>query len=294
MPTTNIFKSLLLTLSAATTFGFAATAVAQTTAQAPAAPEVAAKPAGKVQVQWLGQAAFKITTVAGKVIVIDPWLITNPKTPPAYKKLESLGKVDLVLVTHAHFDHFADAPALAKMNDAPFWGPAGLSQSMQVLGILPVAQANRMNKSGAIQPFGPGVKITMTRAEHSSELLWRNPATDKDEVHVGGEASGFMIEFENGFKLWHLGDTGLFGDMKLLGDLYKPDLVLMPIGGGSFVMNPVDAAYATRELIRPKAVIPMHYGTNPGLPGTPQQFSAALGQSAIKVLAMQPGETLEF
>ncbi len=295
MPTTNLFKALLLTLSAATTFGLAATASAQTTAQATAqAPEAAAKPAGKVQVQWLGQAAFKITTVAGKVIVIDPWLITNPKTPPAYKKLESLGKVDLVLVTHAHFDHFADAPALAKMNDAPFWGPAGLSQSMQVLGILPVAQANRMNKSGAIQPFGPGVKITMTRAEHSSELLWRNPATDKDEVHVGGEASGFMIEFENGFKLWHLGDTGVFGDMKLLGDLYKPDLVLMPIGGGSFVMNPVDAAYAARELIRPKAVIPMHYGTNPGLPGTPQQFSAALGQSAIKVLAMQPGETLEF
>ncbi|MGS0757930.1 MBL fold metallo-hydrolase, partial [Roseateles sp. GG27B] len=118
--------------------------------------------------------------------------------------------------------------------------------------------------------------------------------TDKDEVHVGGEASGFMIEFENGFKLWHMGDTGVFGDMKLLGDLYKPDLVLMPIGGGPFVMNLVDAAYAARELIRPKAVIPMHYGTNPGLPGTPQQFSAALGQSAIKVLAMQPGETLEF
>ena len=90
--------------------------------------------AAKVKVQWLGQAAFKITTVGGKVIVIDPWLISNPKTPEAYKKLEALGKVDLVLVTHAHFDHFVDAPALAKLNNAPFWGPAGLAQSIGALG----------------------------------------------------------------------------------------------------------------------------------------------------------------
>jgi L-ascorbate metabolism protein UlaG (beta-lactamase superfamily) len=253
-------------------------------------------PANKVQVQWLGQAAFKITTVAGKVIVIDPWLITNPETPEAFRKLDALGKVDLVLVTHGHFDHFADAPALAKMNNAPFWGPAGLAQSMQVLGILPVAQANRMNKGGSITPFGAsaGVRITMTRAEHSSELLWRNPATDKDELHVGGEPCGFLIEFENGFKLWHMGDTGVFGDMKLMGDMHKPDLLLMPIGGGQFVMNPVDAAYAARDLIKPKAVIPMHYGTNPSLVGTPAEFSKALGASAIKVLAISPGEILEF
>jgi L-ascorbate metabolism protein UlaG (beta-lactamase superfamily) len=267
---------------AALAFAFSAAASITNLAQAQDA-----KPStGKVQVQWLGQAAFKITTVAGKVIVIDPWLITNPKTPEAFRKLDALGKVDLVLVTHGHFDHFADAPALAKMNNAPFWGPAGLAQSMQVLGILPVAQANRMNKGGSITPFGAnfganaGVRITMTRAEHSSELLWRNPATDKDELHVGGEPCGFLIEFENGFKL--------------MGDIHKPDLLLMPIGGGQFVMNPVDAAYAARDLIKPKAVIPMHYGTNPSLVGTPAEFSKALGASAIKVLAIQPGEMLEF
>ena len=270
-------------------------------AQAPAAqPSVSAAPsapiaAGKIKLQWFGQAAFRITTVSGKVIVIDPWLTANPKTPEAYKKLDALGKVDLILVTHGHADHYLDAPALARLNNAPVWAPAGLSQSMQTLGILPVALANRMNKGGSIQPFGPGsVRITMTHAEHSSELVWRNPATDKDETHVGGEPCGFVIEFENGFKLWHLGDTGVYGDMRLLGEMHKPDLLLVPIGGGQFVMNPVDAALATRDLIKPRMALPMHYGTNPALVGTPAEYSRALGSAAVKVIAIQPGETLEF
>jgi L-ascorbate metabolism protein UlaG (beta-lactamase superfamily) len=265
-------------------------------ASAPAAAGVAPPPAaGKVGVLWLGQSAFKITTPTGKVIVIDPYLTANPKTPEAYKKLEALGKVDLILVTHGHLDHYLDAPALAKLNNAPLWAPAGLSQSMQTLGVLPVAQANRMNKGGSIRPFGPtGVRITMTHAEHSSELVWRNPATDKDETHVGGEPCGFVIEFENGFKLWHLGDTGVFGDMKLVGEMLKPDLLLIPIGGGQFVMNPADAAYATRELIKPKMALPMHYGTNAALVGTPEEYSKALGNASVKVLAIKPGDALEF
>jgi len=251
--------------------------------------------AGKIGLLWLGQSAFRITTATGKVIVIDPYLTANPKTPDAYKKLEALGKVDLILVSHGHLDHYLDAPALAKLNNAPLWAPAGLSQSMQTLGILPVAQANRMNKGGSIQPFGPGgVRITMTHAEHSSELVWRNPATDKDETHVGGEPAGFLIEFENGFKLWHLGDTGVFGDMKLLGEMYKPDVLLIPIGGGQFVMNPSDAAFATRDLIKPKMALPMHYGTNPALVGTPEEYIKALGNAPVKVLPIKPGDALEF
>ncbi len=258
-----------------------------------ALPALAQDP--KIKVQWLGQAAFRITTLSGKVIVIDPWLTTNPKTPEAFRKLDALGKVDLVLVSHGHFDHIADAPALARMNNAPLWAPAGLSQSLQMLGVLTPQQAFRMNKSGVVNPpVAPNVKVTLVHAEHSSEYAWKNPATDKEELHVGGEPGGFIIEFENGFRLWHMGDTGVFGDMKLIADMYKPDLVLMPIGGGQFVMNPSDAAFALREFIKPKTVIPMHYLTNPALPGTPAEFIKALGSSATKVLVPNPGDTLEF
>jgi L-ascorbate metabolism protein UlaG (beta-lactamase superfamily) len=141
---------------------------------------------GKTEVLWLGQAATRITTPTGKVIMIDPWITTNPKTPANFRTIESVGKVDLILVTHGHFDHFADAPALSLLNKAPMYGPAGLNQSVIALGILPVELAPRFGKGGTIQPFGPGgVKITAVHAEHSSELGWKNPATGKEEVHVG-------------------------------------------------------------------------------------------------------------
>ncbi|HEX8406703.1 MAG TPA: metal-dependent hydrolase [Duganella sp.] len=247
----------------------------------------------KTAVQWLGQATFKITTPGGKVIVVDPWLTSNPKTPAAYKSLEALGKVDLILVTHGHNDHFADAPALAKLNNVPVYGPAGLMQSVVALDILPATQAVRFGKSGTVTPLGPDIKITAVHAEHSSELGWKNPSTGKDEVHVGGEPVGYIIELENGFKIYHMGDTGLFGDMKFIGDYYKPDLALMPIGG-HFVMSPKDAAMATREWLRPRYVIPMHYGTTPQLKGTPAEYSAALGGSRIKVMAINPGDKLDF
>jgi len=248
--------------------------------------------AGKTEVLWLGQSAFRITTPGGKVIVTDPWLIQNPLTPPEYKNLEALGKVDVLLVTHGHLDHFADAPALAKLNQVPMYAPGDMNQTVGLLGILPAKLVPRFNKSGTITP-APGIKVTAVRAEHSSIIVWKNPATGKDEPHPGGEPVGFIIELENGFRIWHMGDTGLFGDMKFIADYYKPDLVLMPIGG-HFTMGPADAAYATREWIRTKAVIPMHYGANPLGKGTPEEFIKALGDSASRVLALKPGERATF
>lgn len=256
---------------------------------------IASAQAGKVQVQWLGQATVKITSPGGKVIVIDPWLVTNPKTPVEYKKLEALGKVDLILVSHAHFDHMADAPALSALNKAPVYAPAGLADSMATLGVMPADMVPRFNKGGVVLPFGAagGIKIIATHAEHSSDYRWKNPETGKDEMRLGGEPLGFIVELENGFKIYHMGDTGIFGDMKLIGDLYKPDLILIPIGN-HFVMPPTDAALATREMLKPKFAIPIHYGTFPVLRGTPKEYTDALGQSSTKVMVLQPGDKAEF
>jgi L-ascorbate metabolism protein UlaG (beta-lactamase superfamily) len=250
-------------------------------------------PDGKVAVQWLGHASFKLTSVTGKVILIDPYITGNPKLPEELKDTDKLGKVDLILITHAHGDHVGDGPALAKKHNAPLYAPAGLNDSLVALGVLSQDLSPRFNKGGVITPLGEGIKITMTRAEHSSEYKWTNPATGKMEIHVGGEPAGFIIEFENGFKLYHLGDTGLFGDMKFIGEYYKPDLVLIPVGG-HFVLSPVDAAYATNNYLQPKYAVPMHYGTNPRLKGTPEQYIKALGASETRVFDMKFGETIRF
>lgn len=284
-------KRLLATLAATVSLAAGLASCAQTPITGGGGTPAAGMP-GKTEVLWLGQSTFRITTPGGKVIVTDPWLRPNPITPLEYKNLAALGKVDVLLVTHGHGDHFADAPDIAKMNNIPLYAPGDMNQVVGLLGILPAAQAPRFNKSGTVTPV-PGIKVTMVRAEHSSILVHRNAATGKDEAHYAGEPVGYMIELENGFRIWHMGDTGLFSDMKFIADYYKPDLVLMPIGG-HFTMDPKDAAYATREWIKAKAVIPMHYGANPLGKGTPAEFSQALGASSTRVLPLKPGEKVVF
>jgi L-ascorbate metabolism protein UlaG (beta-lactamase superfamily) len=110
---------------------------------------------------------------------------------------------------------------------------------------------------------------------------------------VGGEPVGFVIELENGLRIYHMGDTAVFGDLRLIAEQLHPDVVLVPIGG-HFVMDPGDAAYAVRELLKPKFALPMHYGTTPQLKGTPEEFTRALGNAPVKVIALQPGEKTTF
>jgi L-ascorbate metabolism protein UlaG (beta-lactamase superfamily) len=193
--------------------GLALAACSPITPPSTSAPVTPAGAARKVELLWLGQAAFKITSPTGKVIVTDPWLRTNPLTPADYKMLETIGKIDVLLVSHGHFDHIADAPALAQMYNVPLRGPGDLLNTVMTLGVLPANLLPRMNKGGTVEP-APGIKVTAVRAEHSSIYVWRNPTTNKDETHPGGEAIGWIIELENGFRIYHAGDTAVFGDMR--------------------------------------------------------------------------------
>jgi L-ascorbate metabolism protein UlaG (beta-lactamase superfamily) len=155
-----------------------------------------------------------------------------------------------------------------------------------------------MNKGGTVAPLGRGIKVHMVPAEHSSSvdllnLGLYNPDSNPHRFLAGGAPVGYVVELENGFKIYHSGDTDVFGDMALINKFFRPDLALVCIGG-HFTMDPERAAYAVRELIKPKQVIPIHYGTYPIINRTPAEFKAALGDAPIKVLVVKPGQAVKF
>ena len=245
-----------------------------------------------IEVLWLGQAAVRITSPTGKVIVIDPFLTMNPKTPARYKDLAALGKVDLILITHGHFDHVANVGELAKLTGAKVVGNGALPRQLVFYGMVDKAQVISMNKSGTLTPLGPDIKVHMVPAEHSSALTVKDPASGQPRRVYAGAPVGYVIEFEDGTSIYHTGDTGVFGDMAMIRTFYQPYLALVAIGG-HFTMDPKGAAFAMCELVKPKIVIPIHYGTFPPLKGTPDQFRGALGQGCnIDVRAVKPGEAV--
>lgn len=245
------------------------------------------------ELQWYGQSAFKVKTPGGKVILIDPFISKNPKTPENYKNLDSIGKVDLILVTHGHGDHVGDTAELSAKTNAKVAMNADMGHTFAALGWVPYERLIRFNKSGPIMPLGDGIKITMVHAEHSSEVVYTDPASEKKSVHPGGEPAGYIIELENGYKIYHAGDTGVFGDMKIIAELYNPDLVMLPIGG-HFTMDPKHAAFAVRNYFKSATIIPMHYGTFPPLKGTPEALKKYLADASTEIVVMSPGETRRF
>jgi len=253
--------------------------------------------AGQVEVLWLGHATVRITSTEGKVIVIDPFLTKNPATPAKYRDLKALGKVDLILVTHGHSDHTRDLVELARMNSAPVVGNQGLMNNLVALGVIDASKSIAMDKGGTVAPLGRGIKVHMVPAEHSSSTDLVTLGLDmrpKGPGHYdGGTPVGYVVEMENGFKIYHSGDTAVFGDMALINKFYHPDLALVCIGG-YFTMDPEGAAYAIRELIKPKQVIPIHYGTYPVINRTPAEFKAALGDAPIEMLDLRPGQAVKF
>jgi len=231
-----------------------------------------------VAIQWLGHSTFKIRTPGGKTLLIDPWVQGNPACPSDLKNVDSL---DAMLITHGHFDHIGDAVDIGKKTGAL---AVGIFEICNWLGRKGVANSSAMNKGGS--QTVAGVRVTMLHAVHSCGIT-----EDDGSIVYGGEAVGYVIQLENGFRLYHAGDTALFGDMRLIGELYRPDIALLPIGD-LFTMSPREAAYAIR-LLGVRQVIPMHWGTFPALTGTPGQLRELTSDIPdLTIYEMTPGETL--
>ena len=232
----------------------------------------------KLKLTWYGQSAFLLESPSGKTVLIDPWL-ENPKAPAGAK---DISKIDLILVSHGHADHLGNTIELAQRTNAAVISIYELYLYLQRNG---VTTAQGMNKGGTMEVNG--IKVTMTDARHSSDI------DIGGDVFPGGEAAGFVVELENGFKVYHAGDTALFGDMKFIGQLYKPQVALMPIGD-LYTMGPREAAKAC-ELINPKHIIGMHYGTFPVLTGTPGELKKYLPVKLKRnVKELEPGMTITF
>ena len=198
--------------------------------------------AEQVEILWLGHATTRITSATGKVIVIDPFLTMNPKTPQKYRDLKAIGKVDLILVTHGHGDHTRDLGELARLTGATVVAYFELTLHLAQLGVIDIDKAIAMNKGGTVAPLGRGIKVHMVPAEDSSSVDLVNlglqiPDSDSHRFLAGGAPVGYVVELEDGFKIYHSGDTDVFSEMNLINKFHKPDLALVYIGG-HFTMGP--------------------------------------------------------
>jgi L-ascorbate metabolism protein UlaG (beta-lactamase superfamily) len=228
-------------------------------------------------ITWLGHSTFLLRTPGGKRVLFDPWLTSNPSCPEGLKKP---GKVDLILVSHGHFDHMDDLVNVGRESGAPV---VGIFELCDWLGRKGVQQTSPMNKGGSQEIAG--LRITMTDARHSSGFI------ENGQIVYLGEPAGFVVRLEDGRAIYYSGDTCLFGDMKLIGELYKPEIAFLPIGD-RFTMDPVQAAKAC-EFLGVRQVVPMHWGTFPLLTGTPAALKSLVEPKGVQVLELRPGETAE-
>jgi L-ascorbate metabolism protein UlaG (beta-lactamase superfamily) len=231
----------------------------------------------EVSFTWIGHGSWKVRSAKGKVVYIDPWVMNNPVAPDALKKVDAC---DLMLITHGHFDHVHDALEIAKATKPKIVTNFEIGAWLGSKGISGDTITGA-NLGGTVDV--DGIKVTLVHAEHSCGI------SDGDKIIYGGQACGFVIEFENGFTIYFAGDTDVFGDMALIAELSQFDVAFLPIGD-LFTMGPHRAAKAV-ELLGVKTVVPMHFGTFPPLIGRPKALQE-LVDPGVKVLDINPGATV--
>lgn len=225
-----------------------------------------------IEITWLGHSSFEFQLASGETFLLDPWL-ENPKAPAGYRPK----RLDGILLSHGHFDHIASVQALASEFSCPVLGIYDLTTWLESKG---VANTIGMNKGGTAK-LGP-ISVTLTYASHSSSFV------DEGKFIPLGEACGIVVGLPDGRSMYFAGDTDVFGDMRLIADLYKPEIAFLPIGD-FYTMGPKQAAHACR-LMRPKKVIPMHYGTFPALAGSPEELASLIEDlKDVEVLKLDPG-----
>jgi L-ascorbate metabolism protein UlaG (beta-lactamase superfamily) len=227
------------------------------------------------RVTWLGHATVLVQTPAGTNILIDPFIKNNPKYPKKFKLPE---KIQFILLTHGHADHISDAVPVARKHKSTVVAIYELAAHVAKEG---AKQITGMNIGGTVQL--EDVAVTMVEAKHSAGV------EGKSGAQYAGVAAGFVLTVANGPVLYHAGDTTVFTDMKLIKELYRPDLAMLPIGG-FYTMGPREAAMAA-QFVEPRAVLPIHYGTFPPLKGTPDELAGFL-KGSIEVIKIAPGESI--